>query len=288
MNLIGKIFVVLIFIMSLVFMSFAVAVYGTHQNWKKTVDRPQTEVGAGAPLGLKFQLEKARQDVAAKEAENAKLRADIAREETAKREALAKLETEKTELQTQRDERTKERDALMAKDKEAVAALDLAQQNLAKLTQEVGLLRGEIRDAQSQRDKHFDKVVVLTDRIHQAQGELRRLEARSVQLAGQVAAQTKVLAAHGLSKDTPVDGLPPQARGKVLAVNQDNMIEISLGKDDGLREGHTVEVFRGSKYLGRVEVLHTSPDRAVGKVLPGFKKGAIQKDDDVATRFKVS
>ena len=39
--------------------------------------------------------------------------------------------------------------------------------------------------------------------------------------------------------------------------------------------------------LGRVEVLHASPDRSVGKILPGFKKGTIQKDDDVATRFKV-
>ena len=204
------------------------------------------------------------------------------------KEALAKLETEKTELQTQRDELVKQRDALMTKDKEAVAALDVAQQNLAKLTKEVDVLRVEIRDAQSQRDKHFDKVVELTDRIHQTQGELKRLDERNVQLAGQVASSKRVLDAHGLTKDTPVDHLPPQARGKVLAVNRDNMIEISLGSDDGLRQGHTVEVFRGSKYLGRVEVLHASTDRAVGKILPGFKKGAIQKDDDVATRFKVS
>jgi hypothetical protein len=96
------------------------------------------------------------------------------------------------------------------------------------------------------------------------------------------------LGAHGLSKDTPVDGIPPQVRGKVLAINQNNMIEISLGSDDGLRAGHTLEIFRASNYLGRVEVLSTSTDRAVGKIIPGFKKGAIQKGDDVATRFKVS
>ena len=213
---------------------------------------------------------------------------EIEDEALAKRQALAKLETEKTELQTQRDELVKQRDALMTKDKEAVAALDVAQQNLAKLTKEVDGLRHDISEAQSQRDKHFAKVVELTDRIHQTQGELTRLNERSVQLAGQVAASKKVLDAHGLTKDTPVDHLPPQVRGKVLAVNRDNMIEISLGSDDGLRQGHTVEVFRGSKYLGRVEVLNASTDRAVGKILPGFKKGAIQKDDDVATRFKVS
>ena len=50
--------------------------------------------------------------------------------------------------------------------------------------------------------------------------------------------------------------------------------------------GSNTEVFRGSTYLGRVEVLHASTDRAVGKILRGFKKGAIQKDDDVTTRFR--
>ena len=59
-----------------------------------------------------------------------------------------------------------------------------------------------------------------------------------------------MLAAHGLTKDTPVDGIPPEMRGKVLAVNRDNMIEVSLGSDDGLRAGHTVEVYRGQQVLG--------------------------------------
>ena len=276
MNLIGKIFVVLIFVMSLVFASFAIAVYGTHENWKTKAANLQTSIDAS-----RVELQKAQE-------EQARLVKQIEDETLAKRQALAKLETEKTELQTQRDTLVKERDSLMSKDKAAVAALDTAQQNLAKLTKEVDELRVETRTAQTDRDQHFDKVVKLTDRIHQAQGELKRLDERSVQLAGQVAASRRVLDAHGLSKDTPVDHLPPLARGKVLAVNRDNMVEISLGSDDGLRQGHTVEVFRGSKYLCRVEVLHASTDRAVGKILPGFKKGAIQKDDDVATRLKVS
>lgn len=288
MNFIGKIFVVLIFVMSLVFMSFAVAVYATHQNWKKVVDRPQGEVNANAPLGLKFQLDAARAALAKAEEARAKVEAEITKEKLATRQAQAKLETERDELAKQRDQLTKERDELAVKDKAAVAALDSAQQNLAKLTKEVDTLRGEIRVAQTARDKHFDQVVKLTDQAHQAQGELKRLEERRVQLAGDIAAQQKVLAAHGLSKDTPVDGIPPQVRGRVLAVNQDNMIEVSLGSDDGLRAGHTLEVFRASNYLGRVEILSTSTDRAVAKIIPGFKKAAIQKGDNVATRFKVS
>lgn len=53
MNIIGKIFVFAVFVMSLVFMSFAVAVYSTHTNWKEEIERTADEVQAGKPLGYK-------------------------------------------------------------------------------------------------------------------------------------------------------------------------------------------------------------------------------------------
>ena len=59
MNLVGKIFVVLITVMSFVFMAFALSVYATHQNWRLAVENPESEVAPGKPLGLKFQLEAA-------------------------------------------------------------------------------------------------------------------------------------------------------------------------------------------------------------------------------------
>jgi hypothetical protein len=276
MNFVGKIFVVLIFALTMVLMSFAVAVYGTHQNWKAEAEKQQDLV----------RIARAKVDEA--DAEKKKLEAELTQEINARDQALAKLETARVQLDTQRQELAKERDALLIKDKDSVAALDAAQQNLARLTKEVDGLRSEIRDAQEQRDKTFDRVVVLTDQIHQEQGENKRLEERSIQLAEQLASADLVLKRHGMHRDMPVDGIPPMLRGKVLAINRDNMVEVSLGTDDGLRIGHTLEIFRGSKYLGRVEVLHTTADRAVGKIVPGFKKGIIQKDDDVATRFKVS
>jgi hypothetical protein len=275
MNLLGKIFVVLILLMSVMFAAFSVAVYSTHKNWKTEAEARQKTIGT-----LNEQL-------TAAQAEKTKLDEAIAREKVAHNEALAKLETERVELAKQRDALTTERDGLLAKDKDAVAALDAAQQNLKKLTGEVDALREEIRVAQSARDKSFDQVVRLTDQIHQVQGELTRLEERDVQLADQLAQSKQVLSAHGLTKDTPVDNIPPQLRGKVLAINREDMIEVSLGSDDGLRAGHKLEVFRGSHYLGRVEVLNTSSDRAVAKIIPGFKKAAIQRGDDVATRFSV-
>ena len=39
MTLLGKIFTVLILIMSVLFMSFSIMVFATHQNWQKLVDK---------------------------------------------------------------------------------------------------------------------------------------------------------------------------------------------------------------------------------------------------------
>ena len=88
MNLIGKIFVVLIFVMSLVFMSFAVAVYGTHQNWKVEAAKRRRPWSTRPAASCKRPRTKKTQ-----------LEADIAKEAVAKRQALAKLETERDELQ---------------------------------------------------------------------------------------------------------------------------------------------------------------------------------------------
>ena len=67
--------------MSVVFASFAVAVYGTHQNWKKAAkDMDEKRKAAVA------EVQKA-------EEEKANLTKQIEAEQLAKREALAKLET---------------------------------------------------------------------------------------------------------------------------------------------------------------------------------------------------
>jgi hypothetical protein len=278
MNLVGKIFVFLILMMSLVFMAFAVAVYGTHKNWREVVENPTT--------GLKAVIAKEQAKEKDLQEEIDKLTKQIGEESTEKRKAVAELETHRGTSKDALDKLTAERDALQTSSQEAIAAMTAGQTNLDKMTKEVEVLRKEIRDSQAERDKQFEQVVKLTDQFHQASGEVTRLKERSEQLAQQLADARNLLARHGVKPgETEV---PPSVRGKVLAVNQNDLLELSLGSDDGIRTGNTLEVFRGSNYLGRVQVLTTQSDRAVAKILPDFKKGVIQKGDDVATRFKVS
>jgi len=283
MNLVGKIFLFATLVMSIAFMMMAVAVYGTHRNWRAAIERTQAETPPNEQVGLKFQLEKARQDKKALQVERERLKGQLAEEQQAARSQLAKLETVRSELEEKRKALQTERDELFAKDQKAVAALDSTHENLKKLTDEVEVLRKEIRLAQEARDKDFSAVVAATEKVHQSEGDLKRIKERKQQVEDQYA-KLKGLAKKYNWDESGVDA-PADLHGKVLAVSAENLVEISIGSDDGLKIGNTLEVFRGSHYLGKIEVLRIDFDRAVGKVLQDYKRGPIQKGDEVATRL---
>ena len=78
-----------------------------------------------------------------------------------------------------------------------------------------------------------------------------------------------------------------QVEGLVLAVNGDNLVEISIGSDDGLRKGQELLVYPQGETtivpLGEVEVIESRPDRAVCRILSKFPHKQIRKGDRVAT-----
>ena len=93
MNIIGKIFVFAVFVMSLVFMSFAVAVYSTHTNWQAEIQRTADQVQAGKPLGYKAQLEEAKKERESLTKEIGKLAAQVAEAEASRDQIVAKIHT---------------------------------------------------------------------------------------------------------------------------------------------------------------------------------------------------
>jgi beta-lactamase regulating signal transducer with metallopeptidase domain len=91
------------------------------------------------------------------------------------------------------------------------------------------------------------------------------------------------------SATEPAAKAAPRLEGVVLAVSEDGqLVEISLGADDGLAKGTTLEVFRqGDKpqsatYLGRIRVIETQADEAVAEVIPERRQGKIEPKDNVA------
>jgi septal ring factor EnvC (AmiA/AmiB activator) len=286
MNLVGKILTVLVVVAALVFASLTVAVYATHKNWRDIV--MNTEAGPGKALGLQLQLKQAQEKNAALKDAQAKLAQELEAEKVTKRNELTKLEQKVKELADERERLDKEKAALDEAQRNAVAAMQASQQSLGGLRKEIEGLRDEVRSVRKDRDDQFKAVVKKTDELHQAVNEAKRLRDRTEVLAKDLGRAQTLLQKNGL--DMERDGKPFPVEGLVTAVHGSDLIEISIGADDGLSRGNQLEVFRidgnNSTYLGRAEIVRVEPDRAVGRLDPKFRRGMIQKDDRVATKIE--
>lgn len=289
MNLLGKIFVVLILVMSLVFLGFSVAVYATHKNWKAVIFRPQTDVKPGEALGLKPQLDEAKAKIANLQAQLAKLQQSVQTEDQARRAQLAKLETSRAELKKEYDQQVLELAGLKEGERKAVEAAQVAQELLDSKLKEIDQLRADIAQAFDDRDATFKQAVALTDQLHEKMGEAERLKANAQTLAKDVARYRESASKLGVDINAPTDNIPPKLDGVVLAARANGLVEISLGSDDGLRKGHLAYIYRKqkgqSKPVAKIEVVEVTPDKSVGKVIPEFRLGPIERDDRVATRL---
>lgn len=280
MTLVGKIFTVLIFIMSLVFMSFAVMVFATHQNWRDSVKNPDPNIG------YEVKLKNKTTELATVNAEHARTKQQLALEQASRRQALAALQTRLTQAETDNATLTNQFNLASAALTQATEGYNISQTRLTALEGEVGRLRKETQIAQLDRDTQFSKVVELTDRLNQDEILRQRLEEKNNQLNAQNAQLAMVLKANGLTENSLVSKLEPiNLTGIVLKLGDRDLVEISVGKDDGLRKGHIMQVYRGDTYIGQIKIMEVAPDRAVGQIDKDLKRGQVRKGDHVTTKF---
>jgi len=277
MTLLGKVFTVLIFVMSVVFMAFAVVVYATHVNWKLKVT---------GPGGLQTQVQATQTTIDQLRVDLERSKGALAREQAARRFVIAalrtKLETDAAELRA----KVAEFDEQQATLNTLTQANDTASTTLARLTKEVTDLRDQIIKTIDDRNAEFTKVVQLTDDKNKLEGTRLTLTERYNNLTKDLTRAQGLLESAGMRLGDPILDTPPDVRGVVTNVSEANLIEISLGDDDGIREGHQLFVYRGGTYLGRAVVRRTSADFAVAEIVQEFNKSVlIRKGDNVATKL---
>lgn len=285
MNTIGKIFVFALFIMSLVFMSFAVALYSTHTNWRDEIMRTREQIKAGQQLGYKAQLDQAKTDRNNLSAEITKLQAEVAASEAARDQVVAKIQTALEEKNKDLEVLRKEKEARELEREKAQAELAAARLELEAASKVVADLRSEVRTQQDKVDEQVDRAAKIASELHEKESFLEIASERKAQLEKQVANARLLLQQSGLSIDNLPRDAVPKIDGVVTNVVDDS-IELSLGGDDGLQMGHELDVYRNDQYLGRVRVVSIKPDKAVAVVIREFVRGVIQRGDKVATRLR--
>ena len=277
MTKLGQIFTLLLLILSVGFFFASVAVNATHKDLRSEVQKFQDQQ----------KTLQATIDELKKAAEVNKTQ--LAQEQVARRVSLAALQTQlDTEREKNQQANTQLND-LNSKNTQATQSLAQTLAELKRITSENDLLKQEIDKIITDRNGQRRTVINLTDELNTLKSKKIDLDAeiktlRDQSTLFQALADTRGAALAAAGVKDPDDVPPSDLKGVVLAVGADQSVEVSVGRDDGLRAGHQLDIFRNGSYLGRIEIRTIADDKAVGKVLPSYRKGFIQAGDRVASK----
>ena len=245
MNLVGKIFTVLIFLMCVVFASFGLMVHAAHKNWKEEANKASDELTKAA---------KEKQDLL-DEKQILQTKLDDEKKDHEKR--LLSLDERRKQAEADRD-----RYEGQVREKENTATqLSLAIHDIEKrvtvLQTTIKGMRDDIQLTVDDRNSLRTKLLSTTDDLQTAVNEKARLEKLQVGLAKQIIELNSLVKTFKITlgdlNKTPPTGL----EGEVLSVPRSDIAVISVGADDGVRKGHKFVVTRpsaGGKYIGMIEV----------------------------------
>jgi predicted nucleic acid-binding Zn-ribbon protein len=276
MTLLGKIFTFLLFLLSVGFFFFALAVNATHKDLRTRVGNLQKQVSDRDKTI----------DELKRAAETNKNQ--LNQEQVARRVSLAALQTQlDTEREKNQQANTQLND-LNSKNTQATQSLAQTISELKRITGENDLLKTEIDKIITDRNSQRRNVIRLSDELNNLaskrtdlQIEIDNLRDQSTRYQAMAEVRGAALAAAGITD--PDDVPPSDLKGVVLAVSEQS-VEVSVGRDDGLREGHMLDIYRNGSYLGRIQLRSVEDDKSVGKIIPAFRKGFIQAGDMVASR----
>ena len=281
MTLLGKILTVLIFVMSIVFMTLAMATFVTHRDWRKLADNSDP-----TSPGFKQRIETLTKQNNDYKNEIEGARSELAAEQAARRAAIStlhgKLSYAQSELLKATEDYKKNLDKFEEKQKRA---LDLAT-SLKDATQRIGDLDDKLRKEQVERESQFLLAVKYNELLNQALSSLDNLKERRKELEEQYAQLAAKATAAGIDLNAVFADRAPPIDAQVLKVNANNtLVEISIGSDDGIKKGHVLHVYRGNSYLGTITIKDTEADRSVGEVDKKLQRGQIREKDIVTTKL---
>ncbi len=281
MNIVGKILVVLVLLLAFVVGGFQVIDFATRTNWKTAHETRVAELRA-AYTSLETWQETARQ-----------LDREIKKIRAAK---------ETTESSTIRDSSEHKAEILLLNEK--IAKLEEARQRaeLAMKEAQVNLDRAVTLNADRKKtiDERDAKILALfkdnddfKNKWLAEQARADNIDTRNLELLErnrqleQLLAQKEALGGTTVASKDPNAPNPPQrfVKGKIQKVDAEGRILIDVGLDDGVKEGHTLEVYRlqpRPEYLGMLRILDAHNRESIARLV-GRGKMLVQGDQVAST-----
>ncbi len=284
MTAIGKIFVIINLLFSLVVAGFIVMVYAKSTNWAAAADKWQ----------------------------KAQMATDLSRQAVEK-----ELQDERATIASRLGEKDKVIEALKADAKNLKGEADATLGASEKIKKDINGEQASMMALQTQLDKRKSEVVALEAQLKEKDGAIvKNIKAKNEAVDAKVAAEIKATSfqakaerlearvreteveivklrrsgstggAGGISLVSAgsVSNPPPQAVEGIVTEKTGDLIRISIGSDAGLEKGHTLDLFRlkpTPQYLGQIRLTDVRAAEAVGVPVDKLKY-PVQKGDFVS------
>ena len=273
-NLVGNTLIVLILLMSAFFFAASLMVGAAQRNWKAEVAKLQSRAEAAE-----------RQINDGKDSIKEQLKT-IEREKVARAQQLANLFSQNRQISQQLEERNKSLKAEIESNQERLARLREAEARLAQQDTELVTLKSLNTEMKTNLTEQFAKVTNLTQTNFEQQTKLDTLEQTIGDLNARLATNEKIMDKLGIGPNYLVKDIVPKLTATIAEIGQTRKtFAIKLGSDDGVRDGHQFDIYRGNRFVGRAQVLKVRPDIAVLQAVEGLMNSPIQEGDYVTSEL---
>ena len=274
MSTLTKVFIVVLVVFSIGFTTMTISIVAQSTDWRDTAQKYEehakvadtnlrNEIAASAATeatlrdSIKSHLEKIGEvegQFKTNGAEMAKLRSDIAKAESEKSSSDAMSRGLLAQLQIAdagRAEYRKQRDEIEKRN------IELERRNI---------------DLNDRVNEQTARIAVLFEQKRQYEQQLSILKTENEKLArsaGRPAGASVLEAPSGvaMSNVTPLTPISPTpVRGKILEVSG-NLVTISVGSADGVKEGMVFMITRGDQYVGDLKISTVNPNQSAGRMV---------------------
>ncbi|MEI6232125.1 MAG: hypothetical protein WCT04_03680 [Planctomycetota bacterium] len=289
MSFVAKVFVVLNFFMSAVFLYFATTMWAANTKWQKMYEAEKSGNVIEVAKAQKLQKDASLKILGAEKNELA-MRSERDREKGEKeseREKNLKLIAEVTSAHNARDLADGERKEEARENKRLVEDNSKMHNIVTKLSQAVNVERA---NAQAIKNEKADMEAELNSTKALLSTANRELKVAQNDVA-KASNQIENLIRKGVNVPQILGENPdqPAINGKVLAVRADvGLVMLSVGSTNNVKVGYQFTVSVGGVYKGIVQVVNVFPDMCSAKLMPGTQNttGAqIETNDEAMTHL---
>jgi predicted nucleic acid-binding Zn-ribbon protein len=288
MSLLGKIFVVVVTILSIIFLGVQSALFYHSKDWrdayvkleelhKNEIDKREKTISE--LKGTITQVEKTRETLEANVAQLKDLNKSTEDRFQAKSEEFNKT---RSDLETLQSTHKVVATSLDGKEKE----LSESRTRIDQLNQDLQKSLGEKETAEAQVARLIGQKAALEKDLAEVRKEYSDTKQKllDMQLVMEELERLGVPVGTLVINHKPV----PPINGKVAGVKADvtpALVVVTVGKDDKVEKGFQFTVYRGAEFVGKVVVEKVNADSSGCRVLFTAPGKVIKAGDDVATRL---